>query len=44
MFKKGQTYTLTLAGRSQRFNVDYLVFYDNDKMTVKEAQICFRDK
>jgi hypothetical protein len=43
-FKKGQTYTLTLAGRSQRFNVDYLVFYDNDKMTVKEAQVFFTNQ
>ena len=39
--KKGQTYTLTVAGRSQRFNMDYIVFYDNDKMTLKEAQAFF---
>lgn len=39
--KEGQTYTLTVAGRSQRFSIDYLVFYDNDKMTVKEAQVFF---
>lgn len=43
-FKKGQTYTLTVAGRSQRFSIDYLVLYDNDKMTVKEAQTFFRNK
>jgi hypothetical protein len=40
--KKGQTYTLTVAGRSQRFSVDYLVLYDNDKMTAKEAQVYFK--
>jgi hypothetical protein len=39
--KKGQTYTLTVAGRSQRFSIDYLVLYDNDKMTVQEAQKFF---
>ena len=39
--KKGQTYTLTVVGRSQRFNIDYIVFYDNDKMTLKEAQAFF---
>jgi hypothetical protein len=39
--KKGQKYTLTLAGRSQRFNVDYLVFYDNDKISLKDAQMFF---
>ena len=42
--KKGQTYTLTVAGRSQRFNMDYMVFYDNDKMTLKEAQAFFENK
>jgi hypothetical protein len=41
-FKKGQVYTLTLAGRSQRFSVDYIVFYNNDKISLKEAQTLFK--
>jgi hypothetical protein len=39
--KKGQKYTLTLAGRSQGFSVDYFVLYDDDKVILKEAQTYF---
>ncbi len=39
--KKGEKYTITVAGRSQRFSIDYLVLYDNDKVTLKEAQAFF---
>jgi hypothetical protein len=42
--KKGETYTLTVAGRSQRFSIDYIVFYDNDLMILKEAQAYFSGK
>lgn len=28
--KKGETYTLTIAGRSKRFSVDYILFYNTD--------------
>jgi hypothetical protein len=37
-FKKGEKYKLTVAGRSQRFSFDYVVFYNNDKMTMNEAK------
>ncbi|WP_418263680.1 hypothetical protein [Flavobacterium faecale] len=40
-FKKGSKYTLTLAGRSQRFSVDYLVFYDVDKFSLISAKEFF---
>jgi hypothetical protein len=39
--KKGETYTLTLAGRSQRFSVDYMVFYNADKTSLAEAKAFF---
>jgi arabinoxylan arabinofuranohydrolase len=34
--KKDQKYTLTLAGRSQRFSFDYLVLYDINKASLKD--------
>jgi hypothetical protein len=37
-FKKGEKYTLTIAGRSQRFSIDYIVFFDESKFTLAEAQ------
>jgi arabinoxylan arabinofuranohydrolase len=40
--KKGETYTVTLAGRSQRFGVDYLLLYDNDKMTFENIKEKFK--
>jgi hypothetical protein len=41
-FKKGETYTLTLAGRSKRFSVDYLVFYNSDKLSLRDAKEYFK--
>ena len=35
-FKKGETYVLTLAGRSQRFSVDYMVLFNSTNMITKE--------
>ncbi len=35
-FKKGETYTLTIAGRSQRFSVDYMVLFNSTNMITKE--------
>lgn len=40
--KKGEEYILTVAGRSQRFSIDYLVLYDDEKWTVDEAQKLFK--
>jgi hypothetical protein len=40
--KKGQKYRLTVAGRSQRFSMDYLVLYDSEKFELQEAQKLFR--
>ncbi len=40
--KKGQEYVLTLAGRSQRFSVDYLLLYDADKFQLSEIQNIFK--
>lgn len=40
--KKGQQYTITLAGRSKRFSFDYLVLYDADKFSLREAQKLFK--
>lgn len=39
--KKGETYTLTLAGRSKRFSIDYLVFYNSDKLSLIDAKEFF---
>lgn len=36
--KKGETYTLTVAGRSQRFSFDYLVLYDEANYSIEEAK------
>ena len=41
-FQKGKEYTLTLAGRSQRFSVDYLVLYDADKISLEKAKELFQ--
>lgn len=40
--KKGETYTISLAGRSQRFSVDYLVLYDADKFSLRKAKELFK--
>ena len=42
--KKGEEYTLTLAGRSKRFSVDYLVFYDSDKLSLIDAKALFKNQ
>jgi hypothetical protein len=39
--KEGKEYTLTLAGRSQRFSVDYLILYNVEKMSLQEAMEIF---
>ena len=38
VFKAGQTYTLTFSGRSQRFNIDYFVLYNESVMNQSQAQ------
>ncbi|WP_299012507.1 hypothetical protein [uncultured Polaribacter sp.] len=40
-FEKGQNYTLTLAGKSKHFNVDYLLFYNSDKLSLRDAKEFF---
>ncbi|WP_298878595.1 hypothetical protein [uncultured Polaribacter sp.] len=40
--KKGEKYTLTLSGRSMRFSVDYLVFYDTSKFSNESALELFK--
>jgi hypothetical protein len=42
--KEGETYTLTLSGRSKRFSVDYIVLYDTDAFETKEAKKQFKIK
>ena len=37
-FKAGQTYTVTISGRAQRFNVDYLMWYNEAKYTMDQAK------
>jgi hypothetical protein len=37
-FRKGEKYTLTIAGRSQRFSIDYIVLFDESRYTLPEAQ------
>lgn len=37
--KKGEKYTFTLSGRSIRWNVDYIVFYDSEKYSMDEAKL-----
>lgn len=41
--KNGEEYTLTLAGRSQRFSVDYFVLYDSDKFSLRKAKELFNN-
>lgn len=36
--KKEETYTITVAGRSQRFSFDYMVLYNAGKFTLDEAK------
>ena len=38
VFKSGETYTLTFSGRSQRFNIDYFVLYNESRYTENVAQ------
>lgn len=40
--KKDEIYTLTLAGRSQRFSVDYITFYNSDKLSLRKAKQLFK--
>lgn len=37
--EKGEEYTLTIAGRSQRFSIDYLVLFNEDTMSFEEAKV-----
>ncbi|WP_238929367.1 hypothetical protein [Flavobacterium pokkalii] len=43
-FKKGQKYKLTLAGRSQRFSIDYILLYNSDKFGLYDAKDFFSKK
>ena len=36
--KGGESYTFTVAGRSIRYNMDYILIYNNDKYTLNQAQ------
>lgn len=36
--KKDEIYTLTVAGRSKRYNIDYIVMYDTNKFTLEEIK------
>ncbi len=38
VFKAGQTYKLTVSGRSIRWNMDYFVLYNESQFTLAEAQ------
>lgn len=40
--QKGEKYVLRLSGRSMRFSVDYLVLYDTNKFSSKEAKEFFK--
>lgn len=42
--KKGEQYTLTIAGRSQRFSVDYFVLYNSDIFSLVDAKEFFTNK
>jgi hypothetical protein len=35
--KKGEIYTLTISGRSQRWNMDYIVLFDRNSYTIDDA-------
>lgn len=37
-FKAGETYTLTIHGRSKNFNMDRIVFFKQDRHSVADAQ------
>lgn len=36
--RKGQDYKLTIAGRSKRFSMDFIIFYNTEKMSRQEAE------
>jgi hypothetical protein len=36
--EKDEIYTLTVAGRSKRYNIDYIVLYDTNKFTLEEIK------
>jgi len=36
--KKGESYTLTIAGRSQRFSIDYMVLFNENSFSFEEAK------
>ena len=40
--KKGETYILTLSGRSKRFSIDYIVLYDTNKFNNNKAKEIFK--
>jgi hypothetical protein len=40
--KKGETYTLSLSGRSKRFSIDYIVLYNTAKFSLKKAKQIFK--
>lgn len=42
-FKAGQTYTVTISGRSKQFNFDRIVFYKNGKYNLNDDKIQIMD-
>lgn len=38
-FKAGETYTVTISGRAQRFNIDYMMWYNEAKYTMDQAKL-----
>ena len=38
VLKAGETYTLTISGRSQRFNIDRIIFFNTDIYTPEQAK------
>jgi hypothetical protein len=39
---KGNTYTLTISGRSQRFSIDYIVLFESNAITIDKAKEIFK--
>jgi hypothetical protein len=42
--KKGDTYKLTLSGRSMRFSVDYIILYNTDVYSDEQAKGAFKNR
>lgn len=40
--KENEEYTLTISGRSKRFSVDYIVFFDVDRISEDKAKTIFK--